>query len=365
MSVFLNGPREIDIEITSRCNLRCKYCYFYDNSEIEYSDLPFEVLQKLIDEIALAKTMFVTLSGGEPFIRNDLMNLINYIIKKPIRYSILSNGSLITNELAAFIASTSRCQYIQISLDGSCREIHDVFRGPGSFDGAVRGIRLLNRYNVPVAIRVTVHKQNLHDLKNVAHFILSELQIPSFGVNSASFFGTCRNNESKIQLSVSERFEAMNIFLELSAKYPDQIQAMAGPLAEAIMWRQMINAADSNALPFPNGGRLTGCGCVNSKLAIRSDGSYVPCLLLPEIVLGKINRDRLIDIWNYAPDLLKLRARKTVSLDTFEFCRSCRFIPYCTGNCPALAFSLLGKTEHPSPDACLSRYLSEGGQVPE
>ena len=48
----------------------------------------------------------------------------------------------------------------------------------------------------------------------------------------------------------------------------------------------------------------------------------------------------------------------------FEFCAGCAYVPYCTGNCPGLAYTLTGQVDHPSPDACLRRFLEEGGRIP-
>jgi radical SAM protein with 4Fe4S-binding SPASM domain len=85
--------------------------------------------------------------------------------------------------------------------------------------------------------------------------------------------------------------------------------------------------------------------------------------MLPHIVLGYINRDSLKDIWQTAPALADLRARRAIPLSDFEFCAGCEYQPYCTGNCPGLAYTLTGQVNHPSPDACLRRFLADGGNL--
>ena len=152
----------------------------------------------------------------------------------------------------------------------------------------------------------------------------------------------------------------MQTLLALSEHYPGRIQASAGPLTDARMWQRMEAARAQGAPPFPLGGRLTACGCPNSKIAIRSDGVIVPCNLLPHIELGRINQDVLAEMWQHSPALNQMRLRHTIPLTDFEFCTGCPYIPYCTGNCPALAYSLTGQVNHPSPDACLRRFLEEG-----
>jgi SynChlorMet cassette radical SAM/SPASM protein ScmE len=280
-----------------------------------------------------------------------------------MRFALLSNGALIDEEVAAFIARTGRCEYVQISLDGSCAAVHDTCRGHGAFNGAVRGIRTLSRNRVKVAVRVTIHRHNVDDLKNIARFLLEELRLPGFGTNSAGYLGTCRLNADDLMLTITERELAMATLLRLTEKYPDRISASAGPLAEGRAWRRMEDARASGALAFPNLGRLTACGCPSSKISVRADGTIVPCSMLAHCRLGRINQDSLAEIWQHSPALNQLRSRQTIPLTDFAFCAGCPYIPYCTGNCPGLAYAITGQVDHPSPDACLRRFLEEGGTI--
>ena len=361
--VVMRTPRKLDIDITARCNLRCRYCYFFNNPAVDYRDLPTEEWLKFFDELGALGVMDVTLAGGEPFIREDLTTLLEGIVRNRVRFSLLSNGTLIDDEIAAFIASTRRCEYVQVSVDGSCAETHDSCRGHGAFDGAIRGIHTLQRHRVNVAVRVTIHRNNVNDLENIAHLLLEELDLPGFGTNSAGYLGTCRLNAADVLLNMHERQMAMATLLRLTKKYNGRISANAGPLTDGRMWRRMEEAWAQRAPAFPNGGRLTACGCPSSKIAVRADGAIVPCSMLAHSELGRINQDSLAEIWQHSPALNQLRSRHTIPLTGFEFCTGCSYIPYCTGNCPGLAYTLTGKVDHPSPDACLRRFLEEGGAI--
>jgi SynChlorMet cassette radical SAM/SPASM protein ScmE len=364
ISKSMRIPRKLDIDITSRCNLRCRYCYFFNNPAVEYRDLPTEEWLKFFDELGALGVMDVILAGGEPFIREDLTTLLEGLIRNRMRFSLLSNGALIDDEIAAFIVRTGRCDNVQISVDGSCAAVHDTCRGHGAFDGAVRGIRTLSRYRVNVAVRVTVHRHNINDLENIAHFLLEELGLSNFSTNSAGYLGTCRLNADDVMLTLAERQLAMATLLRLAEKYPNRISANAGPLAEGRAWRLMEDARAQGAPAFPNRGRLTACGCPNSKISVRADGAIVPCTMLAHIELGRINQDSLRDVWQNSPALNQLRNRHTIPLTNFKFCAGCSYIPYCTGSCPGLAYTITGQVDHPSPDACLRRFLEEGGRIP-
>ena len=71
--------------------------------------------------------------------REDLKDLVEGVVQNRMRFSILSNGTLITDDLASFLASTGRCNTIQISIDGSTARTHDMCRGEGNFDARWRG----------------------------------------------------------------------------------------------------------------------------------------------------------------------------------------------------------------------------------
>jgi SynChlorMet cassette radical SAM/SPASM protein ScmE len=363
-SKVMRTPRKLDIDITARCNLRCRYCYFFSNPAVDYRDLPAEEWLKFFDELGALGVMNVTLAGGEPFIREDLTTLLEGLVRNRMRFALLSNGALIDDQIADFICRTGRCEYVQISVDGSCAAVHDTCRGHGAFNGAVRGIRTLSRHRVNVAVRVTVHRYNIDDLENIAHFLLEELGLSGFSTNSAGYLGTCRLNADDVMLTIAERQLAMATLLRLAEKYPNRISASAGPLAEGLAWRRMEDARVQGKPAFPNRGRLTACGCPSSKISVRADGTIVPCCMLAHIELGRINHDSLAEVWQNGPALTQLRNRRTIPLTDFKFCTGCSYIPYCTGSCPGLAYTITGQVDHPSPDACLRRFFEDGGMIP-
>jgi SynChlorMet cassette radical SAM/SPASM protein ScmE len=202
------------------------------------------------------------------------------------------------------------------------------------------------------------------ELEDIARFLLDDLALPEFSTNSASHFGLCRQNSEQVQLTVDERSLAMKTLLRLVKKYNGRISAQAGPLAEVFIWREMEEARRDGRAPFPNGGHLTGCGGPMSKLAVRADGVMVPCAQLPDIELGMIGRDDLEEVWQNHPNLNRMRDRVNIPLTDFEFCRGCEYVSYCTGNCPAVAATLVHDAWHPSPDACLRNFLASGGKLP-
>jgi SynChlorMet cassette radical SAM/SPASM protein ScmE len=362
---LMKTPRSVDLSITNRCNLRCTYCSHFSGAGDVGQDLPKEEWLQFLEELNRCAVMNVTIGGGEPFCRKDLPELIEGIVRNRMRFNILSNGTLITDEMAAFLASTGRCEGVQVSIDGSVPTTHDACRGEGSFLRAMQGIKSLQKYKVPVPVRVTIHKENVRDLENVAKLLLEDIGLASFSTNAASYMGLCRQNTEQVQLTIEERSLAMDTILKLEKKYNGRISAAAGPLAEGRDWLEMETALREGQESVDGRGFLSACNGPTSHIAVRADGVMVPCIQMSHIELGRINKHDLRGVWLAHSDLKRLRKRHHIPLSDFEFCRGCEYINYCTGNCPALAYTILGRENHPSPDACLKRFLEAGGRLPE
>ena len=361
---LMKTPRSLDLLITGRCNLRCKYCSHFSSGGDVDNDLPTEEWLSFFEELNRCAVMDVCLQGGEPFCRPDLKELVQGIVRNRMRFSILSNGTLITDEMAGFLASTGRCNSVQVSIDGSTPIAHDAMRGEGNFHRALRGLKLLMKHGISATVRVTIHRKNVEDLDAIAKFLLEDIGLPSFSTNSASHLGLCRKSADQVQLTAEERSLAMETLQRLTRAYDGRISATAGPLAEARYWLQMEEARREGRKSMPGGGYLTGCGGPRTKLAVRSDGVMVPCGQIPDLELGRINRDDLRQVWTEHPILKRFRDRVDISLENFESCRGCAYIGYCTGNCPALSYTLVHDAWHPSPDACYRRFLEAGGKLP-
>ena len=80
---------------------------------------------------------------------------------------------------------------------------------------------------------------------------------------------------------------------------------------------------------------------------------------------GEFDDDVVEEIWQHHPEMIKIRARRDIALNDFEFCKGCQYVKYCAGNCPGLAYTITDKVNHPSPDACLKRFLEAGGKLPD
>jgi SynChlorMet cassette radical SAM/SPASM protein ScmE len=356
----MSSPKHVDIAITGKCNLACQYC-FYADEMVARSNLPTEHWMSFFEELGSLSVMSVCLTGGEVFTHPDLFELIDGIIANRMRYSLLSNGTLITEETMAQFEMGKRSQRldsIQISVDGSSAEVHDRSR-PKSFKRALRGLKLLKEAGFPVSVRVTVNRHNVNDLENMAKLLLDEVGLSGFGTNEAYACGATDRTEGNIILTPSQRFKAMQTLTELNNRYTNRISAAAGPLAFARELEKIEDAMNKGQTSFPNRGTLSSCGGVFSQLAVLHDGTFVPCHSLSTLRIGTIGIDKLQDVWLNCSIMTALRQRQEIQLSSLDTCSGCDFRLFCAGGCPGGAVYDCGDFNARNPMNCYRVLLGK------
>ena len=358
------APRSLDLSLTGRCNLGCAYCYYADEMAGR-RDLPAEAWLAFFAELKTLAVRSLTLSGGELFMRDDVWRLIDGLVEARMRYGILSNGTRITEETLDRFRERGRhrrMDSIQISIDGSCAAVHDASRGKGSFEKAIRGLRLLQAAGFPATARVTVNRHNVDDLDNTVRLLLDEIGLAQIGTNDAMAMGTGCSNQDSIVLAPEQRPVAMKTLARLEKTYPGRIQATAGSLALWHMFREMEEAkATGKPCRRWKMGCLSSCGCMFAKLAVHHDGMIVPCNMLAAASLGRIGETPVRSLWQDHPLLKEMRGRGRIPMDQVPGCAGCEWIPYCSGGCPAVEYTRTGDLYVANPDCCYRRFLQETG----
>ena len=352
-------PSSVDISITGKCNLKCRYC-FYSDEMTARSDLSTEEWKKNIKKLGDAKIMRVTLTGGEPFTRPDFFELVDSVIENRMRYSILTTGTLIDEKtIEAFSIGKRRLRLdsIQVSIDGSCAEVHNLSR-PDSFDRAVKGLRLLMNEGFPVTVRATISKHNMDDLEAMTAFLLEDIGLPSMTNNEASPIGTGCTYKDEVALDHKEILAVGKRLEKLQEKYPGRITAQAGPLAKLRMYKEMEDARRTNQFTKRwKMGYLSSCGGVFNKLSILHDGSVVPCSMLHDLTMGNIQTDDLLDVWENCGVIIEVRNRYVVPMSEIPECANCEWVNYCNGGCPGIVQQIQKTIIAPSWRMCYKSFL--------
>jgi SynChlorMet cassette radical SAM/SPASM protein ScmE len=328
----------------------------------KYTDIPTERWLAFLKEMGDLGVRRVTLAGGEPFVRADLFDIIDGIVDNKMRYRLLTNGTLITEKvIAAFSAGkrSLRMDSVQVSIDGSCAEIHDKSRPPASFDRAIRGLRLLKEAGLPATVRVTLNHHNIDDLENITRLLLDDIGLSGFSTNGTEEMGTAKCDGENIMLSKEDKLRAMKILTALNEQYNGRISAAAGPLVEAKTVKDLKDRIARGETGIPGRGKLNCCGGVFSKMAVLHDGTMVPCNMLPKLIMGVIGMHPLKEAWLYSPVINAVRLRREVPITTIPACSDCRYAGFCAGGCPASVMARTGHLIERDPKTCYRIFIGE------
>jgi mycofactocin radical SAM maturase len=134
----LNAPICLTWELTYACNLACVHC-LSSSGRRDPGELTTAECKAVIDELQGMQVFYVNVGGGEPTVRRDFWELLDYAVAHDVGIKFSTNGSRITPRIAARLASTDYVD-VQVSLDGATAEVNDAVRGPGSYQTALRAM---------------------------------------------------------------------------------------------------------------------------------------------------------------------------------------------------------------------------------
>ncbi|MDH5717130.1 MAG: radical SAM protein [Spirochaetia bacterium] len=213
-----NMPPVIVWNITNECNMTCPHCYASAKLKKNNDELGTSEMYKIIDKLSDYGIKIIIFSGGEPLLRDDVFNIIEYAAKKNIHCHLSSNGVLISKEKAQNLKK-SGINYVGVSIDG-LSDFNDSYRGmSGAFLKALEGIKNAANAGLETGIRITLTDKNsaqLGDMLNLAiennihRFYLSHLV---YGGRGKAF--------SKYDVQKIETKNLMNFIFEKSLEYID------------------------------------------------------------------------------------------------------------------------------------------------
>ncbi|MFQ5685263.1 MAG: methyltransferase domain-containing protein [Candidatus Scalindua sp.] len=163
---------ELWIHTNNSCNLTCSHC-LVNSSPNEDKGLSAEAIKRVIDEAVILGTSRFFFTGGEPFMRKDIFELIDYVCNhKESELIILTNGTLLRGETVERLQKCNKeLLKIQISLDGSRPEINDPLRGKGSFDLIVEGIKEIVEAEYLPTVTTVVTNSNIEDIQETTKLL--------------------------------------------------------------------------------------------------------------------------------------------------------------------------------------------------
>lgn len=337
------------IRLTKACNLRCPHCYVDAGKQSE-NELTLEEIKSIIDQLAKLKTFYIFYTGGEPFLRKDIIEILQYTNKKKIGISMSTNGLLLTEKHLEKIKNIP-FDLFQISLDGT-KEIHDSIRGKGTWDKAIEAIKLAkSTLKKNVGIGTVIMKANCKVLDKVIY------EGSVAGADKITLLCpilTGRANE-RINPSPKEFLKSLKLVFNRFKFLQSKIQfAKDTTVPSALIpgvWRKRGIHETFAPCSFPY------------YIAVDTDGSVAPCDGLfnhPEMIIGNIREKPLSEIWQKSKLLNELR--KVNPSDLKGVCKKCIYKNYCVGGCRAHAYIKYKDFTMPDP-VCQNIY--EAGLFPK
>ncbi len=181
----VHSLRYLELQLTSKCNLRCMHCYL---SAGDGADLDLLKVFKALDEFDRMQGLRLLISGGEPLMHRQFWYMNERLKDYGFRSVLLSNGTMITREVAARL----KVHEAQISIDGM-RESHDALRGGGSFDRAVQAIEHLQSEGIKVSVATTINALNTNDFDSMG-MLMESMGISEWNVDMPAVAGRLRDN---------------------------------------------------------------------------------------------------------------------------------------------------------------------------
>ncbi len=268
--------RYLELQITDRCNLRCRHCYI---GETAPKELSIEQITEILKEFEQMQGLRLMITGGEPLLHSNFDALNHLLPDFLIRKVLFTNGLLLDKDILRDL----NVDEIQISIDG-LEKGHDSLRGAGTFSKAVEAVRLAKEMGFEVSVATMVHAKNLEDFDKMEK-LFSDLEIKDWTVDVPCITG---------RLEDSTEFQVVP---EVGGKY----------------------------LRYGYGAGLhageTGFGCGLHLLSVMADGKVTKCTFYSDSPVGSIN-EGLRQCWE-----------KTVPIVLKDLTCDCEYLETCRGGC--------------------------------
>ncbi|WP_300681538.1 mycofactocin radical SAM maturase [Nocardioides sp.] len=331
----LDAPICLTWELTYACNLTCAHC-LSSSGRRDPRELSTEQAKAVIDELERMQVFYVNIGGGEPTIRPDFWELLEYAVEHHVGVKFSTNGVRLTPERAAFLASPAMKGYVdvQISLDGATAEVNDRVRGPGSYDTALAALENLAAAGFKDAkISVVCTRENID-------------QLDEFQALSERFGATLRLTRLRPSGRGADVWDELHPLPEQQRTLYDWLLAHGESVLTGDSFFHL--SAFGETLPGLN---LCGAGRVVCLIDPIGDVYACPFAIHENFLAGNLlGEGGFGEVWRNSELFRELRSPQTGGA-----CSSCQFFDSCRGGCMAAKFFTGLPLDGPDPE-CVQGY---------
>lgn len=306
-------PVKVTLCITDNCNLGCKHCFF-EKASYTGNELNTSQWISIIADIAEHQIYSVGITGGEPFLRPDIFELLDALETLDIQTSINTNGTLLEEESIGMLAAYENLT-IDLSVYGKDHSTFEEFCGKDLFDNLCNSVRLMNEHHINYTIVCNWDMRFRTDVyEYIEHF--ANLGANRFYLHPIKKVGRAKSLIQKGTVTIS-RDHFLYGLARLATRHGIYITV-----------EDFYNTFD-----FPIPVDLTdlevyfnGCIAGKTKMAVLPNGDVVPCIVDQFAIVGNVLDEDLVTLWNKMDN---------ASLGHSDECRSCPDFRICKGGCTA------------------------------
>jgi radical SAM protein with 4Fe4S-binding SPASM domain len=349
-------PYVISWNLTYRCNLACEHCYLDAGSSpaapepaqdgprgprllamenfADRSELGTAECFKVIDEIAaFAPECLTILTGGEPLLRRDILEIVRRAAERGLWVVVGTNGVCITENLARRLLEAG-ARGLSLSLDALDPERHDRFRMVrGAWQNTVDGAEILNRVGLPFIVQTTAGSHNRGELEAIAAFAHDRL---AARVWNLYFLVPTGRGQFVSDMTAAQYDEVLASLYSIQRRYDGRMVVNAKCAPHYIKTVLENAGAELDPKVRTYSGGAGGCPAGTHYMGIRPNGDVTPCPYLP-VFAGNLRREALADLWSSSELFTGIRRRPSLG----GRCGSCELNAHC-GGCRARAFGMTG-----------------------
>lgn len=318
----LSSPIEVYIEMTNQCNLNCIYCYKKNRNISEKIIFDKRYLSNILEPLHISSSgpVLFVLEGGEPFLHQDIIDIIQIIKKYGHSIDILTNGECFNENIIKKLSEVIDVESdeIQISLDGITE--NSLKNRNNNPEKIIDNIRKLNLFKIIPRINIVVTKNNINDIPGLLDFIDEKVSVSAVSINAVM-----GKNNKMLQASIEAREKLCEDIRTNSYSFTVMLSVMHNICDELSC---DLNVAEKSDY-------YRRCTALTGKVCISANGDVYPCVFYEGKIpaIGSVKNRSLMEIWN-SQEAATFRQNRIIQL---ERCVTCNNNRNCTQICAGSA----------------------------